>query len=79
MIIISEWRTSEEEYNKKGNLQLSKEEIKKALVELDSEELHRYFKQHIKTGQHSVWWLTLSRQIYGPVFDSISGFLLRLS
>lgn len=52
MIILTMWRTDEEEYREKGNLNLSKEDILKSLVNLDAEELHQYFKQHTKIRQH---------------------------
>ena len=51
MIIVTMWRSSEERYNEEGNLSLSKEEIIKALTELDAEKLQRYFKQHTKIRQ----------------------------
>lgn len=51
MIILTMWRTDEEEYKEKGNLELSKEEILRSLVDLDAEGLRQYFKQHTKIRQ----------------------------
>jgi len=42
------WRIGEEEYNEEGSLKLSKNEIMKALVDLDAGELSHYFKRHTK-------------------------------
>jgi hypothetical protein len=45
------WRIDEERYNEKGNISLSKEEIIKALTELDTEKLHGHLKRHTKIRQ----------------------------
>ena len=51
MIILSGWRTHEKEYKEKGSLDLSKQQIIRALTDLDAEELCLYFKQHTKLRQ----------------------------
>lgn len=51
MIILTMWRTDEKQYREQGNLNLSKEEILRSLIDLNADELRQYFKQHTKIRQ----------------------------
>ena len=51
MIILTMWRTDENEYKEKGNLFLTKDEILRALVDLNAEDLRQYFQRHTKIRQ----------------------------